>query len=78
MKQKEKARAYDTQTLVEKFNKAYPVGSKVMLRKVSLNSYPYEEYVVKSKAIVSSATQPVASFEGISGWFSIEPDFIKY
>ena len=78
LSKKEKALAYDAQKLVEKFNELYPVGSKVTLRKVSVKSAPYIECTVRSAAFAANATNPVAFFEEISGYFSIEPDFIKY
>lgn len=75
---KEKARAYDALQLVERFNELYPVGSSVMLRKISMDSFPYKPYEVKAEAFVSGGNQAYAFFEGISGCFSIEPDFIDY
>jgi len=75
---KQKANAYDASLLVKRFNELYPVGSKVMLRKVSRDSFPYQEYTVRSEAYTLNETQAVAFFEEISGCFSIEPQFIKY
>lgn len=78
LRKQQKADAYDASLLIKKFNELYPVGSKVLLRKVSRDSFPYQEYVVKSAAYALNDTQAVAFFEGISGCFSIEPQFIKY
>jgi hypothetical protein len=78
MKQKEKARAFDAQQLVTKFNELYPVGSKVKLRKIAIKSAPYIECTVKREAFLSHGNEPVAFFDEISGYFSIEPDFISY
>lgn len=78
LSKKEKALAYDAQKSVEKFNELYPVGSTVSLRKVASKSFPYAEYTVKSEAFVANETNPVAFFNGISGYFSIEPDFVSY
>lgn len=78
LSKKDKALAYDAQKLVDRFNKLYPVGATVSLRKVARDSFPYTEYTVKSEAFVANETSPVAFFNGISGYFSIEPDFIKY
>jgi hypothetical protein len=64
--------------LVEKFNQLYPVGSKVMLRKVASNSFPYKEYTVRAEAFIANSGQPVAYFNEISGYFSIEPEFVQY
>ncbi|MBN1989395.1 MAG: hypothetical protein JW783_08370 [Bacteroidales bacterium] len=65
-------------SLVEKFNKLYPVGSTVTLRKIAISSSPYLEYTVRHEAFVANGLDPVAFFDGISGYFSIEPDFVKY
>lgn len=78
LNQKQKAAAYDAGKLVERFNQLYPVGSKVLLRKVSRDSFPYQEYTVQREAYALNETEAVAFFEGISGCFSIEPQFIKY
>ena len=64
--------------LVKQFNDKFPVGSKVMLRKVASNCFPYKEYTVNQAAFLSSSGSPVAVFDEISGFFSIEPEFIKY
>lgn len=74
----QKRRAFQAQELVEKFNKLYPVGSTVQLRKVSSDRFPYEEYKVKKEAFCTASFDAVAFFEGISGYFSIDTDFIKY
>lgn len=78
MTTKEKARAYDALQLVNKFNLHFPVGGKVQLREVASKSYPYIECTVRAKAFVSNSNEPVAFFEEISGYFSIESDFIQY
>jgi hypothetical protein len=78
MTQKEKARIYDAEQLVARFNKLYPVGSKVNLRKMAIKSAPYIECTVKREAFLSHGNEPVAFFNEISGYFSIEPDFINY
>lgn len=78
MSEIEKRRAFQAQELVEKFNRIYPVGSKVMIRKVAFDDFPYNEYVVKKKAYCTSSYDAVALFEGISGYFSIDSDFVKY
>lgn len=78
MTQKQKAQIYDAEKLVEKFNKLFPVGSKVGHKKIGLKSYPFEMRIVKSKAYVSSSYDAVAFFEGLSGYYSIEPNFIDY
>ena len=78
MNQKQKASAYDALKLVEKFNSLYPIGSKVMIRKIAIKSALYEQVTVNKKAITLNEIQPVASFEEISGYFSIEPAFVKY
>jgi len=74
----EKAKAYDSLKLIKKFNKLYPVGSTVILRHVASDDYPYEPHIVKFEAYLFPGFEAVAFFEGISGCFSIEPDFIKY
>lgn len=78
LSKKEKVLAYDAQKLVEKFNKIYPVGSKVPLRKFAIESSPYIECTVKYAAFAANEINPVAFFKEISGYFSIEPVFIKY
>jgi hypothetical protein len=78
MNTKEKARRYDAQQMVEKFNALFPVGNKVVLRKTSTKSCPYEEHVVRAEAFVSGNGDPVCFFNEISGYFSIDKNFIKY
>jgi hypothetical protein len=78
MNQREKARAYDAQQLVQKFNNKFPVGSKVMHRSTAIKSIPFTERIVKSEAFVSNSTQAVAFFEGLSGYYSIDPEFVQY
>jgi len=68
----QKADAYDAALLVKRFNELYPIGAKVMLRKVSKDSFPYQEYTVRSEAYTLNEIQAVAFFEEISGCFSIE------
>ncbi len=75
---KQKAEAYDAQKTVEKFNSLYPVGATVMIRKVSIKSFPYIPVTVKAVAFVANETSPVCFFNEISGYFSIEPDFVQY
>jgi len=78
MTRTEKARAFDAQNLVEKFNQLYPVGSKVMLRKAASSRFPYQEYTVKKEAFCTDSFDAVAYFKGISGFFSIDTDFVQY
>ena len=78
LSKKEKALAFEAQKLVQKFNELYPIGSVVMLRKMALKSAPYIECTVRSAAFVANETDPVAFFNEISGYFSIEPDFVSY
>ncbi len=78
MTKTEKARAFDSQNLVEKFNQLYPVGSKVMLRKVKSKSFNYKEYTVRKEAFCTNSFDAVAYFDGISGYFSIDTDFVQY
>lgn len=78
MTKTEKARAFDAQNLVEKFNQLYPVGSKVMLRKVASKSFPYQKYIVKKEAFCTNSFDAMAFFDGISGYFSIDTDFVQY
>ena len=66
------------QKLVNRFNAAFPVGSTVQLRMVSQEGYPYNPYQVRSLAYVSFGGDPVAFFEGISGHFCVEPQFVQY
>jgi hypothetical protein len=78
LSKKEKALAFEAQKLVERFNELYPVGSVVSLRKMASKSVPYIECTVRSSAFVANETDPVAFFNEISGYFSIEPDFVSY
>jgi hypothetical protein len=75
---KEKARIYDAQQLVDKFNQLYPIGSKVMVKRNSTKNCPLEEVTVKSEAFLSYSNAPVCFFNEISGYFSIDKKFIKY
>lgn len=78
MTKKEKAKAYDALILVKKFNELFPVGSKVMLRKIASKKAPLIECTVRTEAFMSNSIEPVTFFNEISGYFSIEPDFIQY
>ena len=76
MTQEEKARAYDAQQLVNTFNLIYRPGSKVQHRTYS--NKEYEHHTVSSPAFVNNSHQPVAFFDEISGYCSIERDFVRY
>lgn len=78
LSQKQKALIYDAEQLVKKFNTLFPVGSEVLHRKVNLKGQPFEKRIVKSEAYVSSSYDAVAFFEGLSGYYLIEPNFIDY
>lgn len=71
IKQKELA-----EKIVELFNSKYPVGSTVKLRKSMSSSY--EDRIVANKAYVASSLDPVAFFEGLSGYYLVTKDFVKY
>lgn len=73
--QKEKEKA---QLVVDKFNAKYPVGSQCPHKKIGVASFPFIEREVIGKAFVSASNEPVAYFEGLSGYFSITADFVKY
>jgi hypothetical protein len=75
---KQKAQAFDSQQLVDKFNKLYSLGSTVMIRKIASKSYPYIPVTVSAPAFVTNSLDAAAFFNEISGYFSIEPDFVKY
>ena len=66
------------QELVTTFNSRFPVGADVLVRKVSLEGFPYTSYQVRYPAYVSNSGEPVAFFEGITGYFSISPEFVRY
>lgn len=74
---KEEIRTREALKLVEMFNNKFPVGSKVQLRKIATDSCPYVDCYVRAEAFVIHG-DAVAYFVGISGYFSIEKDFIKY
>jgi hypothetical protein len=78
MNTKEKAKIYDAQQLVKKFNQLFPIGSKVMVKKTNTKTCPQEEFTVKSEAFVSCCSEPVCFFNEISGHFSIDTKFVKY
>ena len=76
--QKQKAIIFDAERTVEKFNKLFPIGSKVMQRNIGIKTFPFKERIVKSEAFISSSYEPVVFFQGCSGYFSVLPDFIDY
>ena len=78
MTRTEKARAFDAQNLVAKFNQLYPVGSKVMLRKFASKTFDYKEFTVRKEAFCTNSLDAVAYFDGMSGYFSIDTDFVQY
>lgn len=78
LSKREKARRYDSQLIIEKFNELYPVGSKCPMRSTNHKSYEYKEEVVKHEAFMSNSGDPVAFFEGKSGYYAIEEGFVKY
>lgn len=61
------------QSLVDRFNRAYPVGTEVILRKDT------GEIVtrVSAAAMVLSNHSAVAWFEGVSGAYSIEDGRVR-
>ena len=77
MTNKQKIQAYNA-LLVEKFNRLYPEGSKVKLRKIASPFCPVIECTVSYKAYLAYDGTPVAFFNEIAGAFSIEPDFVQY
>ena len=78
MNQKEKARAYDAQQLVDKFNKQYPVGSSVKHRTTASKSIPFNKHTVRAEAFVANSNMAFAFFNEVSGYCSIEADFVQY
>lgn len=78
LSKKQKALIYDAEQLVKKFNTLFPVGSEVSHRKISLRGQPFVKRIVKGEAFVSSSYDAVAYFEGLSGYYSIESNFIDY
>lgn len=63
--------------LVEYFNKNYPVGSVILWRSVSVETYPYTEMKVKQPAFLSN-NQAVVFLQERPGFVSIEPEFVNY
>jgi len=78
MSPKQKADAFDVMVLIERFNKNYPVGSKVMHRTTNIKSYPFVERVVKLPAYTNNLNSAFAVFEGLEGGYDIEEGFVKY
>jgi hypothetical protein len=66
------------QMLVDHFNTKYPVGSLCPHKKVGIFSVPFVDREVTGKAFVSMSNEPVAYFKDLSGYYSIESDFVKY
>lgn len=64
-------------TLVERFNKRFPIGAKVQWRSIGKDDVPFEEVTVKSAAFDSHG-QAVVFFEERSGYCSIDPRFVNY
>jgi hypothetical protein len=73
----QKAAAYDAIQIVEKFNKHFPVGSKVEYR-VLHDKAPYEIVTVQTPAYLDKGKQPVAFFNELSGYYMITENFINY
>lgn len=73
-----KPTAKQTAKLIERFNKKFPVGSTVFLRKCAVESSEYKPYTVTEPAYRDYSGEAVAFFDGISGCFSVSPDFIDY
>ncbi|WP_437224955.1 hypothetical protein SH661x_001929 [Planctomicrobium sp. SH661] len=61
------------QQIVDRFNRDYPVGTKLQLRKDT----GWIETTVRDPAEVMSGHSAVAWFEGVSGAYSIEDDRIR-
>ena len=76
--QKQKAIIFDAERTVERFNRLFPVGSIVQQRNLGIKAYPYKARVVRSNAFVSESYEPVVLFEGLSGVYSVLPEFIDY
>lgn len=63
--------------LINKFNRLYPVGSKVMWRSVNHDGVEYQEVTVQTPAY-DSYGQPVCFFNERPAFCSIEPGFVDY
>jgi hypothetical protein len=75
---KEKAQAYDAQQLVDRFNQLYQTGSTVLHRTIAITSMPFQKHTVKSPAFIANKYNAVVFFNEISGYCSIDSDFIQY
>jgi hypothetical protein len=63
--------------LIDAFNEMFPIGSKCLWRSVADGKEKHKELTVRSKAF-DSYGQAVVFFEEISGYCSIEPQFVDY
>lgn len=63
---------------VKIFNEKFPIGSKVRQRNVGVKTFPFKNRIVRTKAFLSENGEPVVFFTGVSGYYSILPDFIDY
>ncbi|WP_233898323.1 hypothetical protein [Tenacibaculum piscium] len=68
----------EAESIVEMFNENFPVGSVVRQRNVGVKTFPFKNRIVKTKAFLSQNGEPVVFFTGVSGYYSILPDFIDY
>lgn len=57
--------------MVEKFNREFPVGAKVLLRKGMIEDGDEVETVVTAPASIMGFHSAVAWFEGVSGCYDI-------
>lgn len=57
--------------MVKKFNRDFPVGTKVILRKGSLSELEDIETTVTAPATILGLHSAVAWFEGVSGCYDI-------
>lgn len=78
MNKNQKAMVAEANQLVAEFNNQFPVGSTVMHRTMASKSTPFIERKVKGEAFAAHGNTAVAFFEGISGYCSIEPEFVQY
>lgn len=74
---KEKAKNYDADQTVEKFNEQFPVGATVRWRSIANDKMPFQEYTVDLPARNQNG-QAVAWFRERSGMVSVEPQFVDY
>lgn len=76
-KQSTPQKTYNAQLLVAKFNAKYPVGSQLSYLTVANDEKSEIVGQTRSKAFFTINNEALCFFEGLPGYYSINPEHVK-